>query len=80
MPSKSATYYRTHPKARAKKKKYDTKLNARPAQVKKRVQSNRKRAQAKRRGTNIRGLDWDHAIGRFIKSSVNRGRRGEGNR
>ena len=38
MASRSAKYYQTHPKARAKKKAYDTKFNSKPEQVKKRVE------------------------------------------
>lgn len=78
--SRSAKYYRSHPEARRKKAKYDTELNRRPERVKKRVESNKKRRQAKKAGKNIKGLDYDHAVGRFIPAHINRGRKGEGNR
>lgn len=80
MASRSAKYYRKNRKAAKKKAAYDKKLNARPEQVKKRVECNKKRRQAKKAGKNIKGKDYDHATKRFVKSSVNRGRRGEGNR
>lgn len=77
---KSAKYYANNPAARKKKAATDKKINARPAQKKKRAEANKKRRQAKKAGKNIRGKDYDHATNRFIKSSTNRGRRGEGGR
>jgi hypothetical protein len=41
MPSKSAKFYASHPVSRERKKAYDTKLESKPAQVKKRVEANR---------------------------------------
>lgn len=73
--SKSAKYYASHPEARRKKSAYDKKLNARPSQVTKREQSNKMRYRAKRRGLNVSGKDYDHGSGKFIPSSVNRGKR-----
>lgn len=78
--SKSATYYRKNPKARKKKQAYDKKLNAQPKQIKKRVESNRERAKAKKAGKNIKGKDYDHAVKRFVSIKTNRGRKGEGGR
>lgn len=78
--SKSAKYYRRNKKARKKKQAYDAKLNKRPDQIKKRVESNRARRVAKRNGKNIKGKDYDHAVGGFVKTKTNRGRRGEGGR
>lgn len=78
--SKSAKYYRDNPEARKKKASTDKKINARSSQKKKRAESNAKRAQAKKRGQNVRGKDYDHATNRFVKSSTNRGRKGEGGR
>ena len=77
---KSTEYYKKNPKARAKKAKTDKKINARPAQKKKRAESNKKRAQAKKAGKNIKGKDYDHAVKKFVKSATNRGRAGEGGR
>lgn len=76
----STQYYRDHPEARKKKDKKDKEINARPEQIKKRTQANKKRSQAKKRGKNVNGKDYDHAVDRFVKSSINRGRKGEGNR
>lgn len=78
--SKSARYYANNPKARKKKAATDKKINARPEQKKKRVESNKARRQAKKAGKDVRGRDYDHAVGRFVKSSTNRGRKGEGGR
>lgn len=77
---KSTAYYRKNAKARKKKAATDKKINARPEQVKKRVEANRKRRQAKKAGKNITNKDYDHATNRFVKSSTNRGRAGEGGR
>ena len=78
--SKSALYYRSHPEARKVKAKTDSAINRRPSQVKKRVESNRKVREAHARGYNTTGMDYDHAVNRFVKTSTNRGRKGEGNR
>lgn len=82
MPAKckSAKYYAKNPEARKKKAATDKKINARPSQIKKRVEANRARRKAKAAGKNIEGRDYDHAVGRFVKSSTNRGRKGEGGR
>lgn len=78
--SKSAKYYAKNPAARKKKAATDKKINARPEQVKKRVEANRARRKAKASGKNIKGKDYDHAVGKFVKTSTNRGRSGEGGR
>ena len=78
--SRTAKYYRNNPAARKKKAATDKKINARPAQVKKRVESNKARRDAEARGQDISGKDYDHAVGRFVKSKTNRGRKGEGGR
>lgn len=77
---KSTEYYRKNAKARKKKAATDKKINSRPEQVKKRVESNRARRKAKAAGKNIKGKDYDHAVGKFVKTSTNRGRAGEGGR
>jgi len=69
----STEYYRTHPRARRKKQKVDAKLNKRPAQVKKRVESNRERRIARRKGRNITGKDYNHGTDSFISVRANRG-------
>lgn len=76
----SAEYYRNNPEARAKKAATDTKINARPEQIKKRVESNRARREAKKKGRNVEGKDYDHAVKKFVSIAKNRGRKGEGAR
>lgn len=78
--SKSAKYYANNPTARKKKAATDKKINARPEQVKKRVESNAKVRQRKAAGKSTKGLDYDHSVNRFVKTSTNRGRAGEGGR
>jgi hypothetical protein len=78
--NKSAKYYAANPESRKKKQAYDAKLNRRPEQVKKRVESNAARRSAKAAGKNVKGKDYDHAVKRFVPVKTNRGRRGEGNR
>lgn len=78
--SKSAKYYRKNPAARKKKAATDKKINARPEQIKKRVESNRAVRKRKKSGKSTKGLDYDHAVGKFVKTKVNRGRKGEGGR
>ena len=78
--SKSAAYYAKNPAARKKKAATDKKVNARPEQVKKRVESNAKVRARKKSGKSTKGLDYDHATNRFTTIKANRGRKGEGNR
>tara|TARA_R110000851_G_scaffold162725_1_gene306602 strand:- start:3688 stop:3960 length:273 start_codon:yes stop_codon:yes gene_type:complete len=78
--SKSAKYYAKNPAARKKKAATDKKINARPAQVKKRVEANKAVRKAKAAGKSTKGKDYDHAVGKFVKTSTNRGRAGEGGR
>ncbi len=77
---RSTEYYRKNKAARKKKAATDKKINARPEQVKKRVEANKARRKAKKAGNNVKGKDYDHSVGKFVKSSINRGRRGEGGR
>ena len=58
----------------------DTKINAIPEQIAKRVDCNKKVAQAKKMGKNLKGLDYDHACKKFVSIASNRGRKGEGGR
>jgi len=76
----STLYYQKNPDARKKKAKLDKKINARKEQIQKRVESNRKRREAKKNGKNVNGKDYDHATNSFVYIAANRGRRGEGNR
>jgi len=76
----SAEYYRKNPKARKKKAATDKKINARPAQKKKRAEANATVRARKKAGKSTKGLDYDHATNRFVKTATNRGRKGEGGR
>jgi len=78
--SKSGKYYRDNPGARKKKANVDKAINARPAQKKKRVEANTARRKAKAAGKNVKGKDYDHAVGKFVSIKKNRGRKGEGGR
>ncbi len=78
--SKSARYYQNNPKARKKKAETDKKINQRPSQVKKRTELAKKRRQDTKAGKNIKGKDYDHAVGRYVSKKTNRGRKGEGGR
>lgn len=77
MASRSAEYYRTHPKAREKKKEYDSKFEKKPEQVKKRVELKKKnREHDEKYGKASRnGKDLSHTSRGLVykKSSVNRG-------
>ena len=72
--SKSAKYYRKNKKARDKKNAYQKAYNKKPSQVKKRVELNKIN---RRKGTygNGDGKDYDHAVGKMVKASKNRGRK-----
>ena len=77
MASRSAEYYRTHPKAREKKKEYDTQFEKKPEQVKKRVELKKKNEEHdKKYGKASRsGKDLSHTSHGLVykKSSTNRG-------
>jgi hypothetical protein len=76
----STDYYKKNAAARKKKAATDKKINARPAQKKKRAEANAKVRARKKSGKSTKGLDYDHAVGKFVKTSTNRGRKGEGGR
>ena len=77
MTSSSAEYYRTHPSARARKKKYDTRFESSPAQkAKRRELARHNAAHDKKYGAASRkGMDASHTKAgiRYKPSSVNRG-------
>ncbi len=77
---KSTAYYKKNADARKKKAATDKKINARPEQIKKRTEANAARRKAKESGKNVQGKDYDHAVKKFVPSSKNRGRAGEGGR
>ena len=71
---RTAKFYRKNKASYKKKLAADKAINARPEQVKKRVESNRARRIAKRKGQKIKGKDYDHAVGRFVSAYTNRSR------
>lgn len=77
MVGKTAQYYRTHPKARAKKLEYDSKFEKKPEQVKKRVELAKKNKEhdAKFGKASRKGKDLSHTSKGLVykKTSVNRG-------
>lgn len=77
---RSTKYYQTHPAARKRKAKKDKEINAREEQKAKRRELEKKRVAARKRGADTSKTDYDHAVGRRVPKSVNRGRRGEGGR
>jgi len=77
MVSKSTQYYRTHPKAREKKKEYDTEFNKKKEQREKRaelVKHNREHDEKYGKASR-RGKDASHTSHGIVykKSSTNRG-------
>lgn len=78
MVSESARYYQTHPAARERKKKYDTRFESSPAQKAKRRELARHNAvhDKKYGAASRKGMDASHVNGsgiRYKPSSVNRG-------
>lgn len=77
MTSSSAEYYRTHPKARERKKRYDTRFESSPAQKAKRRELARHNAvhEKKYGAASRKGMDASHTRSgiRYKPSSVNRG-------
>lgn len=77
MVSRTARYYRTHPKARRKKAAYDKKFNQKPEQRRKRSELTVKNRQHDRKygKASRKGKDLSHTSGGLVykKSSVNRG-------
>lgn len=77
MVSRTARYYRTHPKARRKKAAYDKKFNQKPEQRRKRSELTVKNRQHDRKygKSSRKGKDLSHTSRGLVykKSSVNRG-------
>ena len=77
MVSESARYYQTHPAARERKKKYDTRFESSPTQKAKRRELARHNAEHDKKygSASRRGMDASHTKSgiRYKPSSVNRG-------
>lgn len=78
--SRSAKWYRDNKEGREKKKKTDSAINRRKSQRSKRSELVKKNREADKKGVNRKGKDYDHKVGGYVKSSTNRGRKGEGGR
>lgn len=69
----SKEYYDANPESKRKKDAYNKRYQKKRSSVKKRVEANREN---RRRGTygNGDGKDYDHATGKMVAQSKNRGR------
>ena len=73
-----ASKQKLSPAARKAKAKRDLAYAKTADRRKKKAHAQRERRRAKRRGKDVRGLDWDHKDGRWEKISRNRANDGEG--
>lgn len=71
---KTAKYYKENPDAKAKKDAYNKEFNKKPEQRAKRSELTQKNREADKKGVDRKGKDFDHAVGKYVKSSTNRGR------
>lgn len=75
MKGKTQTYYDSNPESKKKKAKYDKEFNKKPEQRAKRSELTTRNRKADEKGIDRKGKDFDHAVGKYVKSSVNRGRK-----
>jgi hypothetical protein len=75
MKGKTQTYYDSNPESKKKKAKYDKEFNKKPEQRAKRSELTTRNRKADEKGVDRKGKDFDHAVGKYVKSSVNRGRK-----
>ena len=78
--SRSAKYYQENPEARRKKDAYNKTFNRKKEQREKRSELVKINREADKRGKDRKGLDYDHAVKRYVSVKTNRGRAGEGGR
>jgi hypothetical protein len=76
--SKSAKYFRTHPKANANKDRISKEVNARPEQIKKRSKLSTILKRNKRNGTHQPGKDLSHQGGKIVYRDMKANRGDEG--
>jgi hypothetical protein len=72
---KTAKFYKENPESRKKKAQYDKEFNKKPEQRAKRSELTQKNREADKNGVDRKGKDYDHAVGGYVKSSTNRGRK-----
>jgi len=65
-------------KAAAAKRKRDLAYAKTPDRKKKKAHAQRERRAAKKKGKNVKGMDWDHKDGRWETVARNRANDGEG--
>jgi hypothetical protein len=75
MKGKTQTHYDSNPESKKKKAKYDKEFNKKPEQRAKRSELTTRNRKADEKGIDRKGKDFDHAVGKYVKSSVNRGRK-----
>jgi hypothetical protein len=75
MKGKTQTHYDSNPESKKKKAKYDKEFNKKPEQRAKRSELTTRNRKADEKGVDRKGKDFDHAVGKYVKSSVNRGRK-----
>lgn len=70
--SRTSKFYATHPESRAKRNAAQAKINKTEKETKRRTELNKlNKKHGSKKGD---GLDYDHAKGKLVKESVNRGR------
>lgn len=76
MASKSAEYYRTHPKARKKKAEYDKEFNKKPEQKEKRAELKRENEHHDKKygKASRKGKDLSHTSSGLVYKSVSANR------
>ena len=73
-----ASKQKLSPAARRKKAARDLAFAKTPARRAKKAHAQRERRKARKRGINVKGMDWDHKDGRWEKISRNRANDGKG--
>lgn len=66
------------PEAAKKKAARDKEIAMTPRRRKMKAENQKKRRDAKKRGVNLSGMDYDHKTGSFVSVKKNRGGHGKG--
>ena len=73
-----ASKQKLSPAAKKRKAARDLAFAKTPARRAKKAHAQRERRKAKKRGVNVKGMDWDHKDKRWEKASKNRANDGKG--
>ena len=73
-----ASKQKLSPAAKKRKAARDLAFAKTPARRAKKAHAQRERRKARKNGTNVNGMDWDHKDGRWEKVSRNRANDGKG--